>query len=75
MFYFKLISGLDIIYVQASDSLKEMKSFREKLPAYKMKSEFLKAVQENQVGRYFLSIVTKMVYLPKFIFLSHMVSL
>ncbi|RZC25774.1 DExH-box ATP-dependent RNA helicase DExH1 [Glycine soja] len=35
--------------VQASDSLKEMKSFREKLPAFKMKSEFLKAVQENQV--------------------------
>ncbi|CAJ1967277.1 unnamed protein product [Sphenostylis stenocarpa] len=35
--------------VQASDSLKEMKSFREKLPAFKMKSEFLKAAQENQV--------------------------
>ncbi|ESW17778.1 hypothetical protein PHAVU_007G267400 [Phaseolus vulgaris] len=35
--------------VQASDSLKEMISFREKLPAFKMKSEFLKAVQENQV--------------------------
>ncbi|XP_047167305.1 DExH-box ATP-dependent RNA helicase DExH1-like isoform X2 [Vigna umbellata] len=34
---------------QASDSLKEMKSFREMLPAFKMKSEFLKAVQENQV--------------------------
>ncbi|KAL2327345.1 hypothetical protein Fmac_020772 [Flemingia macrophylla] len=35
--------------LQASDSLKEMKSFREKLPAFKMKSEFLKAVQKNQV--------------------------
>ncbi|XP_061352384.1 DExH-box ATP-dependent RNA helicase DExH1 isoform X2 [Gastrolobium bilobum] len=34
---------------QASDCLKEMISFREKLPAFKMKSEFLKAVQENQV--------------------------
>ncbi|XP_022641271.1 DExH-box ATP-dependent RNA helicase DExH1 isoform X2 [Vigna radiata var. radiata] len=34
---------------QASNSLKEMKSFREMLPAFKMKSEFLKAVQENQV--------------------------
>lgn len=34
---------------QASGSLKEMKSFREKLPAFKMKSEFLKAVQGNQV--------------------------
>jgi len=55
---------LDIIYVQASDSLKEMISFREKLPAFKMKSEFLKAVQENQVGRYFLSTVTKLAYLP-----------
>jgi hypothetical protein len=37
--------------VQASGSLKEMKSFREKLPAFKMKSEFLKAVQGNQVWR------------------------
>ncbi|OIW12193.1 hypothetical protein TanjilG_28601 [Lupinus angustifolius] len=35
--------------MQAKDSLKEMKSFREKLPAFKMKSEFLKAVQKNQV--------------------------
>ncbi|XP_054820957.1 DExH-box ATP-dependent RNA helicase DExH1 isoform X2 [Prosopis cineraria] len=35
--------------MQASDSLKTMKSFRENLPAFKMKSEFLKAVQENQV--------------------------
>ncbi|XP_015577824.1 DExH-box ATP-dependent RNA helicase DExH1 isoform X2 [Ricinus communis] len=33
----------------ASDSLKEMQSFREKLPAFKMKGEFLKAVAENQV--------------------------
>lgn len=37
--------------MQASDSSKEMRSFREKLPAFKMKSEFLKAVRENQVGR------------------------
>lgn len=37
--------------MQASDALKEMKSFREKLPAFKMKSEFLKAVSKNQVGR------------------------
>jgi len=59
MFYFKLTSGWDIIYVQASDSLKEMKSFREKLPAFKMKSEFLKAVQENQVGRYFYLLLQK----------------
>ncbi|KAK4281729.1 hypothetical protein QN277_013190 [Acacia crassicarpa] len=35
--------------MQASDSLKTMKSFRENLPAFKMKSEFLKTVQENQV--------------------------
>lgn len=34
---------------QASDGLKAMQSFREKLPAFKMKSEFLKAVAENQV--------------------------
>ncbi|CAI8602358.1 unnamed protein product [Vicia faba] len=34
---------------QTANNLKEMKSFREKLPAFKMKSEFLKAVQENQV--------------------------
>ncbi|MED6108795.1 hypothetical protein PIB30_027486 [Stylosanthes scabra] len=36
-------------YMQASDGLKEMKAFRERLPAFKMKSEFMKAVQENQV--------------------------
>ncbi|XP_028777530.1 DExH-box ATP-dependent RNA helicase DExH1 isoform X2 [Neltuma alba] len=35
--------------MQASDSLKTMKSFRENLPAFKMKSEFLKTVKENQV--------------------------
>ncbi|KAI4300544.1 hypothetical protein L6164_033912 [Bauhinia variegata] len=35
--------------MQASDSLKAMNSFRENLPAFKMKSTFLKAVQENQV--------------------------
>ncbi|XP_024028399.1 DExH-box ATP-dependent RNA helicase DExH1 isoform X2 [Morus notabilis] len=35
--------------MKASGSLKAMQSFREKLPAFKMKSEFLKAVAENQV--------------------------
>ena len=59
VFYFKVTLGWDIIYVQPSDSLKEMKSFREKLPAFKMKSEFLKAVQENQVGRYFYLLLQK----------------
>ncbi|KAK9122915.1 hypothetical protein Sjap_012517 [Stephania japonica] len=34
---------------KASDSLKAMQSFREKLPAFKMKTEFLKAVAEKQV--------------------------
>ncbi|XP_057951313.1 DExH-box ATP-dependent RNA helicase DExH1 isoform X2 [Malania oleifera] len=34
---------------KASNSAKTMQSFREKLPAFKMKSEFLKAVAENQV--------------------------
>ncbi|KAK9170294.1 hypothetical protein Syun_002434 [Stephania yunnanensis] len=34
---------------KARDSLKAMQSFREKLPAFKMKTEFLKAVAENQV--------------------------
>lgn len=37
--------------MQTRDSVKEMKSFREKLPAFKMKSEFLKVVQENQVQK------------------------
>lgn len=35
--------------MKASDSLRAIQSFREKLPAFKMKSEFLKAVAENQV--------------------------
>ncbi|XP_030482340.2 DExH-box ATP-dependent RNA helicase DExH1 isoform X2 [Cannabis sativa] len=35
--------------MKTSDSLKTMQSFREKLPAFKMKSQFLKAVAENQV--------------------------
>ncbi|XP_068342386.1 DExH-box ATP-dependent RNA helicase DExH1 isoform X1 [Pyrus communis] len=35
--------------MKVSNSLKAMQSFREKLPAFKMKSEFLKAVSENQV--------------------------
>ena len=38
-----------ILLMQASESVKAMQSFREKLPAFKMKSEFLKAVAENQV--------------------------
>ncbi|KAJ7942755.1 putative ATP-dependent RNA helicase [Quillaja saponaria] len=35
--------------MKGSDSLKAMKSFREKLPSFKMKSEFLEAVRNNQV--------------------------
>lgn len=35
--------------LKASSSVKEMQSFREKLPAFKMRTEFLKAVAENQV--------------------------
>ncbi|KAG6693836.1 hypothetical protein I3842_09G021500 [Carya illinoinensis] len=35
--------------MKASNSLRAMLSFREKLPAFKVKSEFLKAVAENQV--------------------------
>ncbi|CAK9152961.1 unnamed protein product [Ilex paraguariensis] len=35
--------------LKASDSVKVMQSFREKLPAFKVKSEFLKAVTANQV--------------------------
>ncbi|XP_050227826.1 DExH-box ATP-dependent RNA helicase DExH1 isoform X2 [Mercurialis annua] len=35
--------------IMASDTAKEMLSFREKLPAFKVKYEFLKAVEENQV--------------------------
>nr|POE73659.1 dexh-box atp-dependent rna helicase dexh1 [Quercus suber] len=35
--------------MKVSDSSRAMRSFREKLPAFKMKSEFLKVVAENQV--------------------------
>lgn len=35
--------------MKASNSLKAIQSFREKLPAFKVKSKFLKAVAENQV--------------------------
>ncbi|XAR64755.1 RNA helicase [Bertholletia excelsa] len=35
--------------MKAHDNMKAMQSFREKLPAFKMKSEFLKAVATNQV--------------------------
>ncbi|KAA8518450.1 hypothetical protein F0562_015924 [Nyssa sinensis] len=35
--------------MKASDSVKAMQSFREKLPAFNVKSEFLKAVATNQV--------------------------
>ncbi|KAM3689686.1 hypothetical protein ACJW31_09G065500 [Castanea mollissima] len=35
--------------MKVSDSSRAMRSFREKLPAFKVKSEFLKAVAENQV--------------------------
>lgn len=40
---------LCIANMQVSDSSRAMRSFREKLPAFKVKSEFLKAVAENQV--------------------------
>ncbi|KAJ0088115.1 hypothetical protein Patl1_32728 [Pistacia atlantica] len=40
---------LFVLYLQASNSVKAMQSFREKLPAFQMKAEFLKAVAENQV--------------------------
>ncbi|GMJ03781.1 hypothetical protein like AT2G35920 [Hibiscus trionum] len=35
--------------LNVSNSVKVMRSFREKLPAFKVKTEFLKAVAENQV--------------------------
>ncbi|XP_019153740.1 PREDICTED: DExH-box ATP-dependent RNA helicase DExH1 isoform X2 [Ipomoea nil] len=35
--------------LKATDNVKAMMSFREKLPAFKVKSEFLKAVASNQV--------------------------
>ncbi|XP_016651934.1 PREDICTED: DExH-box ATP-dependent RNA helicase DExH1 isoform X1 [Prunus mume] len=35
--------------MKVSNSLKAMQLFREKLPAFKLKSEFLRAVSENQV--------------------------
>ncbi|CAN1772468.1 DExH-box ATP-dependent RNA helicase DExH1 [Linum perenne] len=35
--------------LRASNGVKEIQSFREKLPAFKAKAEFLKAVTENQV--------------------------
>ncbi|KAK8713480.1 hypothetical protein V6N13_148696 [Hibiscus sabdariffa] len=35
--------------LNVSNSVKVMRSFREKLPAFKVKAEFLKAVAENQV--------------------------
>ncbi|CAI0402208.1 unnamed protein product [Linum tenue] len=35
--------------LRASNGVKEIRSFREKLPAFKAKAEFLKAVAENQV--------------------------
>ncbi|XP_030925913.1 DExH-box ATP-dependent RNA helicase DExH1 isoform X2 [Quercus lobata] len=35
--------------MKVSDSSRAMRSFRERLPAFKVKSEFLKAVAENQV--------------------------
>ncbi|KAF2323819.1 hypothetical protein GH714_042404 [Hevea brasiliensis] len=41
-------SGLKITK-PASNCVKELQSFRQKLPAFKVKGEFLKAVSENQV--------------------------
>ncbi|XP_010552096.1 PREDICTED: DExH-box ATP-dependent RNA helicase DExH1 isoform X1 [Tarenaya hassleriana] len=35
--------------LKASDSIKALQAFREKLPAFKMRDKFLKAVSENQV--------------------------
>ena len=42
-------SPIIVYYMQSSDSLRAIQSFREKLPAFKVRSEFLKAVAENQV--------------------------
>lgn len=40
---------LIFLYMQVGNGVKAVQSFREKLPAFKMKAEFLKAVAENQV--------------------------
>lgn len=37
--------------MKEGDSVKAMLAFREKLPAFKVKSEFLKAVTNNQVDK------------------------
>lgn len=47
--------------MQATDNVKAMLSFRRKLPAFKMKEEFLKAVANNQV--WFLSILARILVL------------
>ena len=57
---------LVVSHFQASSSVKEIQSFREKLPAFKMKTEFLKAVAENQVHFSFTS------YLQSLSLLHHM---
>lgn len=55
---------LVVTYEQVSNGLKAMQSFREKLPAFKMKSEFLKAVSENQV-QYFAHFHLKFSFLSR----------
>lgn len=41
-----------VISMQVSNILKAMLAFREKLPAFNVKSEFLRAVSENQVCQF-----------------------
>lgn len=38
-----------IVSLQATESVKSLQAFREKLPAFKMKQGFLNSVSENQV--------------------------
>lgn len=47
---------VELFYLQESDSVKAMLSFREKLPAYNVKSEFLSAVAANQVPFLYIGI-------------------
>lgn len=41
---------------QATESVKALHAFREKLPAFKMKQDFLTSVSENQVISYYVSL-------------------
>lgn len=47
---------VELFYLQESDSVKAMLSFREKLPAFNVKSEFLSAVAANQVQFLYIGI-------------------